>query len=104
MEREGTVVPFEQFKLHQFNRETDRLQGIAAVRTDAMKLLNQARAELDKIGEDSYASRIEGRERVNFLTWFSSKVAKADAARVVDLRRTITDYGYDPEAAATDQS
>jgi hypothetical protein len=104
MEREGTLIPFEQFKLHQSTREADRLQGIAAVRADALKLLSQARADFDKIGEDSYASRIEGRERVNFLTWFNSKVAKADAKRVVDLRRTITDYGYDPEAAATDQS
>jgi hypothetical protein len=104
MERKGTVVPFEQFKLHQSTRETDRLAGIAAVRADAVKLLNQERAAYDKISEDSYASRIEGRERVNFLTWFTSKVAKADASRVVNLRRTIIDYGYDPEAAASDQS
>jgi hypothetical protein len=30
--------------------------------------------------------------------------SKAAATRVVDLRRTITDYGYDPEAAAADHS
>jgi hypothetical protein len=104
MERKGTVIPFEQFKLHQIHKESDRVQGVAAVRTDAMKLLNQARDAFDKIDEDSYASRMEGRERVHFLTWFNGKVAKAAATRVVDLRRTITDYGYDPEEAAADQS
>jgi hypothetical protein len=82
----------------------DLFRSVIDVRDEASALLRAARAHFDKIDEDSFASRIEARNRVNFLTRFSHKISRAEPGRTVDLRQTIVDYGYDPEAAATDRS
>src|SRR5947199_7726301 len=60
--------------------------------------------QYEGIDDDSSASRIEARDKINFLTRFNRKIARAEPGRTVDLRRTIVDYGYDPEEAAADQS
>src|SRR5438270_5444330 len=103
MERRGNVISFAEFKRN--NVETKpKVQQISAVRADAQKLLAAARKQYDGISDDSPASRIEARDKINFLTRFNRKIARAEPGRRVDLRRTIVDYGYDPEAAAADQS
>src|SRR5205823_5739041 len=103
MERIGNVISLAEFK--SSNLETKpKVQQISEVRSDAQELLAAARKQYEGIDDDSYASRIEARDTINFLTRFNQKVSIAEPGRTVDLRRTIVDYGYDPEAAAADQS
>jgi hypothetical protein len=105
MERRGNVIPPIDGKQQRNSLESrPSVQRIAAVREDARVLLESAKKDFDRIDADSYASRIEGRERIAFLARFNRKISKAEPGRVVNLRRTIVDYGDDPEAAAADQS
>src|SRR2546423_12081880 len=103
MERIGNVISFAEFKRNDLEAKP-KVQQISTVRADAQELLADARKQYEGIDDDSYASRIEARDTINFLTRFNRKIARAEPGRTVDLRRTIVDYGYDPEAAAADQS
>jgi hypothetical protein len=78
-------------------------QHITQVRQDAKLQLLRAREQYEKLDEDSYASRLEVRDQIAFLTNFNQKLAKLNPGSVLDLRRTIIDYGYDHEEAAADQ-
>src|SRR3954463_14850367 len=78
-------------------------QHITQVRQDAKLQLLRAREQYEKLDEDSYASRIEARDQIAFLTTFNRKLAGLSPGSVLDLRRTIVDYGYDYEEAAADQ-
>ena len=59
------------------------------------------RRRLDQTSEDSYATRLETRERIDVLDRLLHRLRTAQDGRV-DLGIGIEDWGYDPEAAASD--
>src|SRR3954469_5430895 len=97
MERDRRVVSLEE------HRKRVRDQHITQVRQDAKLQLLRAREQYVQLDEDAYASRLEVRDQIAFLTNFNQKLAKLNPGSVLDLRRTIVDYGYDHEEAAADQ-
>ena len=108
MERDRPVVSLEEYRkrLNQQGRPAENTTGvrhIAQVQQDAKLQLLRAREQYEKLDEDSYASRLEVRDQVAFLTNFNQKLAKLSSGSVLDLRQTIVDHGYDPEEAAADQ-
>src|SRR5215213_706225 len=101
MERKGPTIPLDEFRRRFGNRANlegrlTPLQQISAVRRDADQLLQRARDQLDRLSEDSYASRNEAGELIAFLGAFTRKIVKATPGSVVDLTKTVADYGYDP--------
>src|SRR3982751_3547886 len=97
MERDRPVVSLEEYR----NRIGS--QHITQVRQDAKLRLLRAREQYAQLNEESYASRLEVRDQIAFLTNFNQKLAKLNPGSVLDLRRTIIDHGYDHEEAAADQ-
>ena len=55
------------------------------------------------ISEDSYVTRNEAHAELGFLENMASEIATLKAGETLDLSRTETDYGFDPEEAATDR-
>src|SRR5215213_6861559 len=108
MERKGPSIPLDEFRRRFGNKANlegrlTPIQQISAVQRDAGQLLQRARDQFDQLSEDSYASRNEARERIAFLGSFTRKIARATPGSVVDLTKTVVDYGYDPEDAAAAQ-
>src|SRR3954468_13682154 len=108
MERKGPPILLDEFRRRFGNKANleGRLtpkQQISAVQRDAGQLLQRARDQFDRLSEDAYASRNEAGELITFLGTFTRKIAKATPGSVVDLTKTVIDYGYDPEEAAAAQ-
>src|SRR4051812_35119086 len=107
MERDKKVVSLAEYRkqLSQQSRPVENTTGayhIAQVRQDARKQLLTVREKYAQLDEDSYASRLEARDQMAFLTMFNQKLAKLNPGGVLDLRRTIVDHGPDYEEAAAD--
>ena len=64
----------------------------------------KAREKLEGTSEDSYATRNELRDRIEFLNGFLTKIRKAMPGGTVDLSIEAVDHGYDAEEDAADQS
>ena len=79
----------------------DAAWAIGGVRLDVEQRLERAQVRYNGMDEDSYASRIEVRSDVGFLANFRAQLDDAEAGKPVDLSQTVTDYGYDEEAAFT---
>src|SRR3954467_2675474 len=105
MERKGPPIPLDEFRRRFGNKANlegrlTPIQLISAVQRDAGQQLQRARDQFDQLSEDAYATRNEARERIAFLGSFTRQIAKATPGSVVDLTKTVVDYGYDPEEAA----
>jgi exonuclease VII small subunit len=75
---------------------------LAAAESALDNLIQCRREQLDNTSEDSYATRNELRDEIAQLGQFLQKVKSAELGEVLDFTRKIADYGYDPEAAASD--
>jgi hypothetical protein len=99
--RSAQIVSIAEARTRQ---EASKQGVIAGVQQEAGNLLGAARKRLEELSEDAYASRNEIYEDISFLTWFAGKVARARPGASVNLGRTVTDYGYDPEDEASQRS
>jgi hypothetical protein len=97
MERDRPLVSLKEHRNRIGN------QHITRVRQDARLQLLRTREQYAQLDEDAYASRLEVRDQIAFLTNFNQKLAKLIPGSVLDLRQTMVDHGYDPEEAAADQ-
>lgn len=102
MEKRPTIISLEHYRSLRAREARIVSPPSAGVQDEAGKLLQKARERLAGTSEDTYATRNEIHEDISFLTWFAGKIATARPGTTVDLRRTITDYGYDPEEEAAD--
>src|SRR3954451_7341467 len=105
MERKGPPISLDEFRRRFGNRPNlegrlTPIQQISAVQRGAAQMLQQARDRLDQTSDDAYASRNEAGKRIAFLGVFTSKIEKITPGSIVDLTKTVVDYGYDPEEAA----
>ncbi|MDH1270284.1 hypothetical protein N5C81_21960 [Rhizobium pusense] len=98
------------------NREANPLETLQtseevfkAVQAAVAERLNHLNARLTDqdsphfISEDSYVTRNEARAERQFLADMKDQLDKLEPGGSLDLSRTETDYGYDPEEAATDR-
>jgi len=93
------MLPFQIFR-DQRNMVA-QAEAIRDVRAAVRRRLAAAQSHYDAIDEDSYASRMEARASISFLANFSRQLARAEPGKAIDLSQTVTDYGYDQEAAAS---
>jgi hypothetical protein len=93
------MLPFQIFR-NQRN-EAAQAEANRDVHAAVQRRLAAAQSHYDGIDEDSYASRMEARGSLSFLAHFSRQLARAEPGKAIDLSQTVTDYGYDPEAAAS---
>src|SRR4051812_20136437 len=108
MERKGPPIPLDEFRRRFGNRTNlegrlTPLQQISAVQQDAWQVLLKAREQFSQLDEDSYASRNEALGRIAFLGTFTQKITEIKPGNIVDLTKTVVDYGYDNEEAAEAQ-
>jgi hypothetical protein len=80
--------------------EQDRVLRAAAHDLDGR--IQRLHEGLRDTSEDSYATRNELRDEIAQFSHFIHQVRSAAPGKIVDLTERIVDYGYDPEAAASD--
>jgi len=99
--RKRKVISLTAFREQQ---EARKRAEIAVVQQKARGLVEIAQKRMEGLSDDAFASRTEAREDIQFLTWFAGKIARARPQAPVDFRRTVTDYGCDPEDEASQRS
>lgn len=87
--------------------------SLEAAKLAAVQLVNGKLEKLDArlsdrdspsyISEDSYATRNEAYADRQFFSDFKAQLEGLEPGGTLDLSRTETDYGYDPEEAASDR-
>ena len=78
-------------------------QAIADVRESVRQRHDAAARRSEGLAEDSYATRAEAWAETSFYTRFAEHLAAAQPGKPLDLSMTVTDYGFDAEAAETDR-
>ncbi|MBP2238734.1 hypothetical protein J2Z31_005275 [Sinorhizobium kostiense] len=90
----------------QDDRRADVIKAVQTVISERIDRLSERLSDQDSphyISEDSYATRNEAYAERQFLADMNAQLDKLGPGDVLDLSRTETDYGYDPEEAASDQ-
>lgn len=102
-----SMIPFPYMRAataeSEEQRQNDRGAALAEIRADVTAFKTTLRERFEAISEDSYVSRLEARHALSFVTQFEGSISAAKPGDDVDLRRVGINYGYDPEAAFTDQ-
>jgi hypothetical protein len=75
---------------------------LAAAERALDDLIHRRRDRLDRASEDSYATRNELWDDIAQFGRFLHSVKSAEPGETLNLTQKIVDYGYDPEAAASD--
>ena len=80
--------------------------AMKAAQSEALTAINASlqdlRTRFDGTDEDSYATRLELRNHISDLADAANAIGRPSGSRI-NLGRTVTDDGYDPEAAAADR-
>jgi hypothetical protein len=87
-------------------RREEVIKAVQAVIAERIDRLNERLNDQDSpryISEDSYVTRNEAYAERQFLADMNAQLDKLGPEEVLDLSRTETDYGYDPEEAASDR-
>jgi hypothetical protein len=75
---------------------------LAAAEKALDDLIHRRQERLDRASEDSYATRNELWDDIAQFGRFLQSVKSAQPGETLNLTEEIVDYGYDPEAAASD--
>lgn len=77
---------------------------LANIRADLSEFRLGIERRYDSVDPDSYATRLEVRGELRFVSAFEHAVSRISVSGIIDLREVAINYGYDAEGAATDRS